>query len=154
MISTFFYLVRRFHSWKAGIFDMNWRTKIALFEFTPSRTVKSIWAETGTKKSYEFPAEDAVTALASFDAPAFPEAPSVLTPSSLEVTGANPPAVAPPPRWTYTCQCQGRSKKNKGKASYWVAPPKKLMTHASTIEKISSLSLARASKPHKPENQA
>jgi len=54
------------------------------------------------KKSYEFPAEDAVTALASFDAPAFPEAPSEETPSSLEVTGANPPAVAPPPRWTKT----------------------------------------------------
>ena len=56
------------------------------------------------KKSYEFPAEDAVTALASFDAPAFPEAPSEETPSSLEVTGANPPAVAPPPRWTKTCE--------------------------------------------------
>jgi len=55
------------------------------------------------KKSYEFPAEDAVTALASFDAPAFPEAPSEGAPSSLEVTGARPPpAVAPPPRWTYT----------------------------------------------------
>jgi hypothetical protein len=43
-----------------------------------------------------------VTALASLDAPAFPVAPSEETPSSLEVTGASPPAVAPPPRWTYT----------------------------------------------------
>lgn len=51
---------------------------------------------------YVFPVEDAVTVLASFDDPPFPVAPSGDTPSSLEATGANPPAAPPPPRWTYT----------------------------------------------------